>query len=57
MSSPLLIAGSACTGFVLGVVFSLMRLPVPAPGNIAGAVGVVGVTLGYLAVKWAGWGG
>lgn len=53
MNGWVLIVACVGTGFALGVVFALLSLPVPAPQNIAGAVGVVGVTLGYLAVKWA----
>ena len=42
---------SGVTGAALGAVFQLLHLPVPAPTVLAGAVGVVGVTLGALAVR------
>jgi XapX domain-containing protein len=37
---------SLLTGVVLGVVFALLKLPVPAPGVIEGAIGVVGTCIG-----------
>lgn len=42
---------SLFAGGAFGVMFALLRLPVPAPPTIAGVLGVVGVTLGYLIVK------
>jgi len=41
------LAGMAC-----GVVFSLLRLPIPAPPVIAGVMGIVGVFAGYVLVNW-----
>lgn len=41
------LAGMAC-----GVVFSLLKLPIPAPSVIAGVMGIVGVFLGYVMVNW-----
>ena len=41
------LAGMAC-----GVVFSLLRLPIPAPPVLAGVMGIVGVFLGYVLVNW-----
>ena len=38
---------SILTGSVCGVVFALMRLPVPAPPVIAGVAGIVGLWAGY----------
>lgn len=38
-------------GFVLGAFFALLGLPVPAPGTLAGAAGVVGVTTAFLIVS------
>lgn len=37
---------SLLTGVVLGVVFSMLKLPVPAPGIVEGALGVVGTSIG-----------
>lgn len=38
---------STLTGFLCGVVFSLVRLPVPAPQVFAGIMGIFGIYLGY----------
>jgi XapX domain-containing protein len=38
------------TGGIVGAVFSLAGATVPAPPNIPGVLGVVGITLGYMAV-------
>lgn len=34
-------------GFVVGFIFSRLRLPIPAPPTLAGLLGVVGIYLGY----------
>jgi XapX domain-containing protein len=41
------IALSVATGAVCGVVFALMKLPVPAPPVFAGVAGIVGLWAGY----------
>ncbi|MCE0558437.1 MULTISPECIES: DUF1427 family protein [unclassified Motilimonas] len=33
-------------GFVVGVVFSALKLPIPAPPVLSGVMGIVGVYLG-----------
>lgn len=38
-------------GTVLGAVFMLLKLPIPAPNNVAGIMGIVGVFVGYVLVK------
>ncbi len=38
------------TGGIVGAVFSLAGATVPAPPNIPGVLGVVGITLGYMVV-------
>jgi len=44
-------------GFVLGVIFCRLKLPVPAPPTLAGVMGIVGIFLGYIvATKMLGWG-
>jgi XapX domain-containing protein len=40
------------TGIACGIVFSLLNLPIPAPGVFAGIVGIIGIFLGYILVKW-----
>jgi len=39
------------TGLVVGIVFSLLKLPIPAPPVLAGVVGIVGIYLGGFIVK------
>ncbi|WP_095210617.1 XapX domain-containing protein [Endozoicomonas ascidiicola] len=39
---------AAFTGFAVGVLFSFLRLPIPAPPTLAGVMGIVGVYLGFL---------
>lgn len=36
----------------LGALVRFLRLPVPAPPTIYGALMVLGLTLGYLAMNW-----
>lgn len=35
------------SGLVVGVIFGLLRLPIPAPPSIVGVLGIVGL--------WGGW--
>ncbi len=37
---------------VVGALVRLLRLPVPAPETIWGALMVVGLTVGYLGMHW-----
>lgn len=43
---------SLLTGFGVGVLFSLLRLPIPAPPALAGILGIVGIYLGYMVVTF-----
>lgn len=38
---------SIVTGFVVGFVFALFKLPIPAPPALAGVTGIVGIYLGF----------
>ena len=38
------------TGVAVGVLFSLLKLPLPAPPALAGVLGIVGIYLGHLLV-------
>jgi XapX domain-containing protein len=42
---------SALVGIVLGAVFALLRLPIPAPITFAGVMGIVGVWAGFMLVE------
>ena len=41
---------SLLTGFIVGVLFTALKLPLPAPNALAGVMGIVGIYLG--AVVW-----
>lgn len=47
----MLLLKSLGTGFAAGVVFSLLKLPIPAPQEIASIVGIIGIFLGFIVVK------
>mgnify|MGYP004711029145 CR=1 FL=1 len=40
------------TGLVVGVLFALLRLPIPAPASLPGIVGAVGCFLGSVIVQY-----
>lgn len=42
---------SLVTGTFVGILFALIKLPVPAPLTLAGVLGVVGIWTGYAIVK------
>ena len=39
------------TGFIVGVLFSFFRLPIPAPPVLPGVMGIMGVYLGHVAFQ------
>jgi XapX domain-containing protein len=39
-------------GLVLGAVFTLLKLPIPAPGVLAGVIGIFGIYLGMVIIKY-----
>ncbi|USD64754.1 DUF1427 family protein [Vibrio sp. SCSIO 43136] len=39
-------------GFVVGILFSALKLPIPAPPVLSGVMGIVGVYLGGMAYHW-----
>ncbi|WP_335871436.1 XapX domain-containing protein [Bacillus sp. 2205SS5-2] len=40
------------TGFIVGFVFALLKLPIPAPPALAGIMGIVGIYLGFKAYEY-----
>ncbi len=40
---------SLLTGFIVGLLFTALKLPLPAPNAIAGIMGILGIYLGHLA--------
>ena len=39
-------------GFIVGLLFSIIRLPVPAPPVLSGVMGIVGIYLGSITYQW-----
>ncbi len=39
------------TGLIAGAVFALLNVPIPAPPELAGVMGIVGIFLGYRLVQ------
>lgn len=54
--SETLIALSMLTGLLTGALFRYLQIPIPAPPNLAGVLGIVGIYLGYRLVGYLGWG-
>ena len=42
------------TGLVTGALFRFLNVPIPAPPELPGIMGIVGIYLGYKAVEYAG---
>jgi XapX domain-containing protein len=40
------------TGMIAGSIFTVAKLPLPAPPTVAGITGVVGIFLGAKVVEW-----
>lgn len=43
---------SVAAGLVVGVLFSALKLPIPAPPVLSGVMGIVGVYLGGMGYQW-----
>lgn len=54
--STKLVALSLLTGLVTGALFRYLQIPIPAPPNVAGIMGIVGIYLGYKLIDYLGWG-
>ncbi len=52
MASQLVLA--LLTGFFAGALFSVIQIPIPAPPNLPGILGIVGIFLGYKSIEWVG---
>jgi len=42
------------SGVLAGAIFAFIKLPIPAPPSLAGLLGVVGITVGYMVVTKLG---
>ncbi|MDG1357015.1 MAG: DUF1427 family protein [Akkermansiaceae bacterium] len=40
---------SLLTGFVVGILFTALKMPLPAPNALAGVMGILGIYLGHIA--------
>lgn len=40
------------TGILVGVIFSIIKLPLPAPPVLSGIVGIFGIYLGGISYHW-----
>lgn len=52
MASQLILA--LLTGIFAGALFSAIQIPIPAPPNLPGVLGIVGIFLGYKGIEWIG---
>ena len=52
MASQLALALLA--GVFAGALFGIIKIPIPAPPNLAGILGIIGIYLGYKGVEWIG---
>lgn len=43
------------TGLLTGGFFAALEAPIPAPPNLAGVLGIVGIYLGYVAIESTGY--
>ncbi|GCF13454.1 hypothetical protein Harman_13890 [Haloarcula mannanilytica] len=40
------------TGVATGIVFGLLDVPIPAPPNLAGVMGILGILVGYRLIEY-----
>lgn len=39
-------------GLIVGFLFALIKLPIPAPPALPGVLGIIGIYLGYKLYQW-----
>lgn len=49
------VALALLTGLIAGGLFSAVEAPIPAPPNLAGVLGIVGIYLGYRIIDTLGY--
>ncbi|GAB6098643.1 DUF1427 family protein [Halanaerocella petrolearia] len=42
---------STLSGMAVGSLFSILKLPIPAPPALAGVMGIVGIYLGFILIQ------
>lgn len=47
-----LILVATMTGVATGIAFGLLDVPIPAPPNLAGVMGIAGILVGYRLVEY-----
>jgi XapX domain-containing protein len=47
MSEFIAILGALFAGAFVGIIFSLFKLPIPAPQQLAGIAGIMGIYIGF----------
>ncbi|RFB17242.1 DUF1427 family protein [Bacillus sp. HNG] len=40
------------SGLIVGFLFALLKLPIPAPPALAGVTGIIGIYLGFKLFQW-----
>lgn len=50
-NNMILIIKALITGLVVGLLFAVLKLPIPAPPTLAGIMGIIGVFLGFIIVN------
>jgi len=43
---------STGTGAMVGFLFAVLKLPIPAPPALQGIMGIIGIFMGYQLYKW-----
>jgi XapX domain-containing protein len=41
------------TGLITGAVFAALKVPIPAPPELPGVMGILGIYAGYKLIQWA----
>ncbi|OCL25675.1 XapX domain-containing protein [Orenia metallireducens] len=39
------------SGLIVGALFGFLNLPIPAPPNLAGVLGIIGIYIGFILIK------
>lgn len=47
-----LVIVATMTGVATGVLFGLLDVPIPAPPNLAGVMGILGILVGYRLIEY-----
>jgi XapX domain-containing protein len=56
MTDATVVVLALLTGVLTGAVFKFLQVPIPAPPELPGIMGIAGIYLGYRLVEEFGWG-